>query len=58
MKGIIGDYQGGFRLNRSTTDYIFVIRQTLQKMCEFNKDVHILFLDFQKAHDYSQSKLN
>ncbi|VVC44605.1 Reverse transcriptase domain [Cinara cedri] len=48
---IIGDYQGGFRPNRSTTDQIFVIRQTLQKMWEFNKDVYILFVDFKKAYD-------
>jgi exonuclease III len=50
-EGIIGDYQGGFRPNRSTTDQIFVIRQTLQKMWEFNKDVYILFVDFKKAYD-------
>ncbi|XP_025421560.1 uncharacterized protein LOC112691510 [Sipha flava] len=48
---IIGDYQGGFKPNRSTTDQIFVIRQTLQKMWEFNKDVYILFVDFKKAYD-------
>jgi hypothetical protein len=28
---IIGDHQCGFRLNRSTTDQIFCIRQTLEK---------------------------
>lgn len=50
-EGIIGGYQGGFRANRSTTDQIFVIRQTLQKMWEFNKDVYILFVDFKKAYD-------
>ncbi|KAL4084333.1 hypothetical protein QTP88_028157 [Uroleucon formosanum] len=48
---IIGDYQGGFGPNRSTTDQIFVIRQTLQKMWEFNIDVYILFVDFKKAYD-------
>lgn len=50
-KEIIGDYQGGFRPNTSTTDQIFVIRQTLQKMWEFNKDEYILFVDFKKAYD-------
>ncbi|KAE9525900.1 hypothetical protein AGLY_013949 [Aphis glycines] len=48
---IIRDYQGGFRPNRSTTDQIFVIRQTLQKMWEFNNDEYILFVDFKKAYD-------
>ncbi|XP_060846231.1 uncharacterized protein LOC132925892 [Rhopalosiphum padi] len=40
---LLGDYQGGFSPNRSTTDQIFVIRQILQKSWEYNKDVHILF---------------
>ena len=28
---IIGDHQGGFRRNRSTTDHTFCIRQILEK---------------------------
>ncbi|KAL4084186.1 hypothetical protein QTP88_028016 [Uroleucon formosanum] len=48
---LLGDYQGGLRPNRSTTDQIFVIRQILQKGWEYNKDVHILFVDFKKAYD-------
>lgn len=40
-EGIIGDYLQGFRPNRSTTDHIFVIRQILQNILEFNKDVYI-----------------
>lgn len=48
---IIGDYQGGFRSNRSTTDQIFVIRKTLPKTWDFNKDVYILFVDFKKVYD-------
>ena len=31
---IIGDHQGGFRCNRSTTDDIFCIRQILGKKWE------------------------
>jgi len=50
-ENLLGDYQGGFRPNRSTTDQIFVIRQILQKSWEYNKDVHILFVDFKKAYD-------
>ena len=29
-KAIIGDYQRGFRRNRSTTDHIFCIRQMIE----------------------------
>ncbi|KAF0753170.1 ribosome biogenesis protein TSR3 isoform X1 [Aphis craccivora] len=50
-ENLLGDYQGGFRPNKSTTDQIFVIRQILQKSWEYNKDVHILFVDFKKAYD-------
>jgi len=28
---LLGDYQGGFKSNISTTDQIFIIRQILQK---------------------------
>jgi len=29
---ILGDYQAGFRENRSTTDQIFILKQIFQKM--------------------------
>jgi sorting nexin-29 len=48
---IIGDYQCGFRRNRSTTDQIFCIRQILDKKWEYNGTVHQLFIDFKKAYD-------
>jgi len=48
---IIGDHQCGFRRNRSTTDYIFCIRQILEKKWEYNEAVHQLFIDFKKAYD-------
>jgi hypothetical protein len=48
---IVGDHQCGFRRNRSTTDQIFCIRQILGKKWEYNKTVHQLFIDFQKAYD-------
>lgn len=51
VEEIIGGYQDGFRPNRSTTDQIFVIWQTLRKIWEFNIDVYILFLEFKKAYD-------
>ena len=48
---IIGDYQSGFRCNRSTTDHIFCIRQILHKKLEYNEVVHHLFIDLKKACD-------
>ena len=48
---VIGDYQCGFRLNRSTTDHIFCICQILEKKWEYNEAVHQLFIDFKKAYD-------
>jgi hypothetical protein len=50
-KEIIGDHQCGFRRNRSTIDHIFRIRQILKKKCEYNEEVHQLFIDFKKAYD-------
>jgi hypothetical protein len=38
----IGDYQYGFRHNRSTTDQIFCICQILEKKWEYNEAVHQL----------------
>jgi len=48
---ILGDYQAGFRKNRSTIDQIFILRLILQKMRDFNKEVHMIFIDFKKAYD-------
>jgi hypothetical protein len=48
---IIGDHQCGFRSNRSTTDQIFCIHQTLEKKWEYSETVHKLFVDFKKAYD-------
>jgi sorting nexin-29 len=48
---IIGDHQCGFQRNRSTTDQIFYIHQTLEKKWEHNGTVHKLFIDFSKAYD-------
>jgi hypothetical protein len=37
--------------NRPTTDYIFCIRQILEKKWEYNEAVHQLFIDFKQAYD-------
>jgi len=48
---IIGNYQCGFRRNRSTTNQIFTLRQILQKTKEFGIETHHLFSDFKSAYD-------
>jgi hypothetical protein len=48
---ILGEYQARFRKNRSMIDQIFILRQLLQKTWEYNKNVHILFIDFKKAYN-------
>ncbi|KAI5722453.1 hypothetical protein M8J76_008557 [Diaphorina citri] len=48
---ILGDYQCGFRGNRSTTDNIFAVKMINEKMWEFNRSVQYLFVDFSKAYD-------
>lgn len=57
----IGDYQGGFRPGRSTVDQIFILRQLFQKTWEFDKEMHMLFLDFKKSvsiRQYPSQKLD
>jgi len=51
VKEIVGDYQCGFRRNRSATDHMFCIRQIFEKKWEYNEEVHQLFIDFKKAYD-------
>ena len=48
---LIGEYQTGFRRNRSTSDQIFSIRQIQEKCWEYNIELHELFVDFMKAYD-------
>lgn len=47
----IGEYQAGFRRNRSTTDQIHSLRNILEKRVERDIETYILFIDFKKSYD-------
>ena len=47
----LGDYQSGFRPNRSAIDNILMIRQIIEKCCEYNIDIHNIFIDYTHAFD-------
>ena len=47
----LGEYQGGFRKNRATTDQVFTLKQILISCYEYSLPVHMLFIDFKKAYD-------
>jgi hypothetical protein len=48
---ILGDYQFEYRVNPSTTDHIFTIRQTQGTAYEYSIHLHNLFIGFKQAFD-------
>ena len=42
-EAILGDFQSGFRPNRSTIDNIFMVRQIIEKCHEYNVDIYNIF---------------
>jgi hypothetical protein len=54
---ITGDYQCGFQHNQSTTDQIFCICLILEEKRGYNRTVHQLFTDFQKAYVLVQTEV-
>jgi len=47
----LGEYQGGFRKGRSTTDQVFMLKQTLIGCYEYEIPTYLLFVDFKGAYD-------
>ncbi|KAL4100675.1 hypothetical protein QTP88_020709 [Uroleucon formosanum] len=47
----IGEYQSGFRKGKSTLDHIFTLRQIMAKFYEFDKELHLIFIDYKQAYD-------
>ena len=47
----LGDFQMGFRLNRSTIDNNFMVRQTFEKCHKYNIELHNIFVDYSQAFD-------
>ena len=47
----ISEMQCGFRPEHSTTDAIHVARRMMEKAREWNKPLHLAFLDLEKAYD-------
>ena len=50
-KTTIGDEKFGFMPGRRTTDAIFAVRQLMEKHREKQKELHMVFIDIEKAYD-------
>ena len=51
VEDISRNEQAGFRKGRSCIDHIFVLRQILEQAAEWNSNLYVLFIDFEKAFD-------
>lgn len=48
---VMGKYRCGFRKGKATTNKLFTLRLTLEKLWEFNIPSYHLFIDFKTAYD-------
>jgi len=56
-KDIIGEYECGFRSGKSTIEHIFTVKQLVEKHYEFDKDLHMLFIDYKQVYDSVNRKV-
>ena len=56
VEGKLLDSQSGFRPGRSVQDHIFTLRQITEKTYRYNSEVHVCFVDLQKAFDSVNQK--
>jgi hypothetical protein len=54
VEPMLGEYQSGFRPNRTTIENIFMVRQIIEKCYEYNIDIHNIFIDYSHAFDSIQ----
>ena len=47
----VSEEQFGFMPRRGTTDAIFILRQVMEKYREKEKEMHLVFIDLEKAYD-------
>jgi len=48
---IESEYEAGFMIRKSTVEQIHVFKQKAEKSHEFNKDVHLTFVDIKAIYD-------
>jgi len=47
---IISEYQAGFRIGKSTTDQIFIVKNLFERAWKDNIAIHQIFIDYQGAY--------
>lgn len=57
VPNVIGEYQCDFKKGISTMDHIFTLRQILSKYYGYNKNIHLVFVDFKQVYNIIRKKL-